>query len=232
MIPIHIPALRERQGDIYLLFRKFATDFAEKSHSTAISLTPEAEKLLESYRWDGNIRQLKNITDQISIIEKERVITAEVLEKYLPNRISTSLVLLPRDESTEGLSERDILYRVLFDMKKDITELRNTVNHLMNGQQPEQNYPAASTVALVGDTVVSRVSEDEPEDIEQGCMEILSNEENAMPKTESLSLMQIEKEMIIKALDKYKGHRKEAAKELGISERTLYRKIKEYQLES
>lgn len=231
-IPIHIPALRERQGDIYLLFRKFATDFAEKSHSTAISLTPEAEKLLESYRWDGNIRQLKNITDQISIIEKERVITAEVLEKYLPNRISTSLVLLPRDESTEGLSERDILYRVLFDMKKDITELRNTVNHLMNGQQPEQNYPAASTVALVGDTVVSRVSEDEPEDIEQGCMEILSNEENTMPKTESLSLMQIEKEMIIKALDKYKGHRKEAAKELGISERTLYRKIKEYQLES
>ncbi|MCQ2301331.1 MAG: sigma-54 dependent transcriptional regulator [Bacteroidales bacterium] len=231
-IPIHIPALRERQGDIYLLFRKFATDFAEKSHSTAISLTPEAEKLLESYRWDGNIRQLKNITDQISIIEKERVITAEVLEKYLPNRISTSLVLLPRDESTEGLSERDILYRVLFDMKKDIAELRNTVNHLMNGQQPEQNYTVASTVALVGDTVVSRVSEDEPEDIEQGCMEILSNEENAMPKTESLSLMQIEKEMIIKALDKYKGHRKEAAKELGISERTLYRKIKEYQLES
>ncbi len=231
-IPIHIPALRERQGDIYLLFRKFATDFAEKSHSTAISLTPEAEKLLESYRWDGNIRQLKNITDQISIIEKERVITAEVLEKYLPNRISTSLVLFPRDESTEGLSERDILYRVLFDMKKDIAELRNTVNHLMNGQQPEQNYTVASTVALVGDTVVSRVSEDEPEDIEQGCMEILSNEENTMPKTESLSLMQIEKEMIIKALDKYKGHRKEAAKELGISERTLYRKIKEYQLES
>ena len=231
-IPIHIPALRERQGDIYLLFRKFASDFAEASHTTPISLTPEAVKVLESYRWDGNIRQLKNITDQISIIEKERVITAEVLEKYLPNRISTSLVLLPRDESTEGLSERDILYRVLFDMKKDIAELRNTVNHLMNGQQPEQNYPAASTVALVGDTVVSRVSEDEPEDIEQGCMEILSNEENTMPKTESLSLMQIEKEMIIKALDKYKGHRKEAAKELGISERTLYRKIKEYQLES
>lgn len=231
-IPIHIPALRERQGDIHLLFRKFASDFAEASHTTPISLTPEAVKVLESYRWDGNIRQLKNITDQISIIEKERVITAEVLEKYLPNRISTSLVLLPRDESTEGLSERDILYRVLFDMKKDITELRNTVNHLMNGQQPEQNYSAASTVALVGDTVVSRVSEDEPEDIEQGCMEILSNEENAMPKTESLSLMQIEKEMIIKALDKYKGHRKEAAKELGISERTLYRKIKEYQIES
>ncbi len=231
-IPIHIPALRERQGDIHLLFRKFASDFAEASHTTPISLTPEAVKVLESYRWDGNIRQLKNITDQISIIEKERVITAEVLEKYLPNRISTSLVLLPRDESTEGLSERDILYRVLFDMKKDIAELRNTVNHLMNGQQPEQNYTVASTVALVGDTVVSRVSEDEPEDIEQGCMEILSNEENAMSKTESLSLMQIEKEMIIKALDKYKGHRKEAAKELGISERTLYRKIKEYQLES
>lgn len=231
-IPIHIPALRERQGDIYLLFRKFATDFAEKSHSTAISLTPEAEKLLESYRWDGNIRQLKNITDQISIIEKERVITPEILEKYLPDRVSTSLVLLPRDESTEGLSERDILYRVLFDMKKDITELRNTVNHLMNGQQPEQNYTSASTVALVGDTVVSRVSQDEPEDIEQEFMEVFSNEENTLPKTESLTLSQVEKEMIVKALDKYQGHRKEAAKALGISERTLYRKIKEYELES
>lgn len=231
-IPIHIPALRERQGDIYLLFRKFATDFAEKSHSTAISLTPEAEKLLESYRWDGNIRQLKNITDQISIIEKERVITPEILEKYLPDRVSTSLVLLPRDESTEGLSERDILYRVLFDMKNDIAELRNTVNHLMNGSQPEQNYVPAPPMAYVGDTVVSRVSQDEPEDIEQEFMEILANEENAMLKTESLTLSQVEKEMIIKALEKYKGHRKEAAKALGISERTLYRKIKEYELES
>ena len=231
-IPIHIPALRERKGDIYMLFRKFASDFAEKSHCTPISLTPEAVKVLESYRWDGNIRQLKNITDQISIIEKERVITPEILEKYLPDRVSTSLVLLPRDESTEGMSERDILYRVLFDMKKDIAELRNTVNHLMNGSQPEQNYVPAPPMAYVGDTVVSRVSQDEPEDIEQEFMEIFSNEENALPKTESLTLSQVEKEMIIKALEKYKGHRKEASKELGISERTLYRKIKEYELES
>ena len=231
-IPIHIPALRERKGDIYMLFRKFASDFAEKSHCTPISLTPEAVKVLESYRWDGNIRQLKNITDQISIIEKERVITPEILEKYLPNRVSTSLVLLPRDESTEGMSERDILYRVLFDMKKDIAELRNTVNHLMNGSQPEQNYVPAPPMAYVGDTVVSRVSQDEPEDIEQEFMEVFSNEENVMSKAESLTLSQVEKEMIIKALEKYKGHRKEAAKELGISERTLYRKIKEYELES
>ena len=231
-IPIHIPALRERKGDIHLLFRKFASDFAEKSHGSPISLTPEAVKVLESYRWDGNIRQLKNITDQISIIESERAITPEILEKYLPNRISTSLVLLPRDESTEGLSERDILYRVLFDMKKDITELRNTVNHLMNGGQPEQKYVPASPVAYVGDTVVSRISQDEPEDIEQEFMEILANEENATAKSDNLSLIQNEKDMIIRALDKYKGRRKEAAKELGISERTLYRKIKEYQIES
>lgn len=233
-IPIHIPALRERKGDIYLLFRKFASDFAEKSHSTPISLTPEAVKMLESYRWDGNIRQLKNITDQISIIEKERVITPEILEKYLPNRISTSLVLLPRDESTEGLSERDILYRVLFDMKKDITELRNTVNNLMNGHQPEQSYVPASPVAYVSETgtVVTQVEKRKPEDVEQEFTEILSTEEPAPSKPDNLSLIQNEKDMIIRALDKYKGHRKEAAKELGISERTLYRKIKEYQIES
>ena len=233
-IPIHIPALRERKGDIYLLFRKFASDFAEKSHSTAVSLSPEAVKMLESYRWDGNIRQLKNITDQISIIEKERVITPDILEKYLPNRISTSLVLLPRDESTEGLSERDILYRVLFDMKKDITELRNTVNNLMNGQQPEQSYVSASPVAYVSETgtVVTQVEKRKPEDVEQEFTEILSTEEPAPSKPDNLSLIQNEKDMIIRALDKYKGHRKEAAKELGISERTLYRKIKEYQIES
>ena len=233
-IPIHIPALRERKGDIYLLFRKFASDFAEKSHSTAVSLSPEAVKMLESYRWDGNIRQLKNITDQISIIEKERVITPDILEKYLPNRISTSLVLLPRDESTEGLSERDILYRVLFDMKKDITELRNTVNNLMNGHQPEQSYVPASSVAYVSETgtVVTQVEKRKPEDVEQEFTEILSTEEPAPSKPDNLSLIQNEKDMIIRALDKYKGHRKEAAKELGISERTLYRKIKEYQIES
>ena len=110
--------------------------------------------------------------------------------------------------------------------------MRNTVNHLMNGSQPEQNYVPAPPMAYVGDTVVSRVSQDEPEDIEQEFMEIFSNEENVMPKTENFSLSQVEKEMIIKALEKFKGHRKEAAKELGISERTLYRKIKEYELES
>ena len=233
-IPIHIPALRERKGDIYLLFRKFASDFAEKRHSTAVSLAPEAVKLLESYRWDGNIRQLKNITDQISIIEKERVITPDILGKYLPNRISTSLVLLPRDESTEGLSERDILYRVLFDMKKDITELRSTVNNLMNGHQPEQSYVPASPVAYVSETgtVVTQVEKRKPEDVEQEFTEILSTEEPAPSKPDNLSLIQNEKDMIIRALDKYKGHRKEAAKELGISERTLYRKIKEYQIES
>ncbi|MCQ2321453.1 MAG: sigma-54 dependent transcriptional regulator [Bacteroidales bacterium] len=234
-IPIHIPALRERKSDIYLLFRKFASDFAEKSHSTAVSLSPEAVKMLESYRWDGNIRQLKNITDQISIIEKERVITPEILERYLPNRISTSLVLLPRDESTEGLSERDILYRLLFEMKKDITELRDTVNNLMNGHQPEQSYVPASQVAYVSETgtVVTHVEKKKPEYIEQeDFTEIISTEEPAQPKPDNLSLIQNEKDMIIRALDKYKGHRKEAAKELGISERTLYRKIKEYQIES
>ena len=119
-------------------------------------------------------------------------------------------------------------------MKKDITELRNTVNNLMNGQQPEQSYVPASPVAYVSETgtVVTQVEKRKPEDVEQEFTEILSTEEPAPSKPDNLSLIQNEKDMIIRALDKYKGHRKEAAKELGISERTLYRKIKEYQIES
>jgi transcriptional regulator with PAS, ATPase and Fis domain len=219
-IPIHIPALRERKGDIYLLFRKFAADFAEKSHMPVITLTPEAVKELESYRWDGNVRQLKNVAEQISIIEQQRVINEITLERYLPNKITTALpVLFQKEDGTEGVSERDLLYKVLFEMKHDIAELRQTVNELTNHQNAiNTNYIEATPVSI------------DPVTIEPDFMEITPSEEIVHEQHEpvSLSLEQNEIEMIKRALDKYNGKRKDAAKELGISERTLYRKINEF----
>ena len=235
-IPIHIPALRERKGDIPLLFRKFATDFAEHNHIPPITLTPDAVKMLESYRWDGNIRQLKNVTEQISIMETERSITAETLAKYLPNKVQSSLpMLLPHDDSMDSVNERDLLYRVLFDMKKDIAELRAQVNKMNTGRPVEQNFVQSNPVTQIGDTVVTRVSQSEPEAAEPEFTEFIPAEETTHygvvstgSTTETLSLEHHEKEMIIKALEAHKGKRKDAAKALGISERTLYRKINEY----
>ena len=235
-IPIHSPALRERKGDIPLLFRKFATDFAEHNHIPPITLTPDAVKMLESYRWDGNIRQLKNVTEQISIMETERSITAETLAKYLPNKVQSSLpMLLPHDDSMDSVNERDLLYRVLFDMKKDIAELRAQVNKMNAGRPVEQNFVQSNPVTQIGDTVVTRVSQSEPEAAEPEFTEFIPAEETTHygvvstgSTAETLSLEHHEKEMIIKALEAHKGKRKDAAKALGISERTLYRKINEY----
>jgi len=240
-IPIHIPALRERKADIPLLFRKFAADFAERNHIPAITLTPEAVKMLENYRWDGNVRQLKNVTEQISIMETDRNITTETLAKYLPNRVINNLpVLLPREDTPEGMSERDLLYRVLFDMKKDIAELRAQVNNMSGSRPMEPTYVQPNSVTQIGDTVVTRVSHDEPEVSEQEYAEFIPAEETShygvistgsmtnSSTTETLSLEHHEKEMIIKALEAHRGKRKDAAKALGISERTLYRKINEY----
>ena len=236
-IPIHIPALRERKADIPLLFRKFAADFAERNHIPAITLTPEAVKMLENYRWDGNVRQLKNVTEQISIMETDRNITTETLAKYLPNRVINNLpILLPREDTPEGMSERDLLYRVLFDMKKDIAELRAQVNNMSGSRPMEPTYVQPKSVTQIGDTVVTRVSHDEPEVSEQEYAEFIPAEETShygvistgsmtnSSTTETLSLEHHEKEMIIKALEAHRGKRKD----LGISERTLYRKINEY----
>ena len=217
-VPIHIPALRERKDDIKLLFRKFASDFAEKYRIPAVQLTPEALTMFENYRWDGNIRQLKNVTEQISIIEKERVITPEILRNYLPAQ--TALPAIFKDESkADSISERDILYKVLFDMKKDITELRKTVDELTSGQ----------SITPIKATVINHVENPNLVDYEttqDAEVEYLQEK----PATDSLSLQDKENEVIIKALRKYSGRRKDAAKELGISERTLYRKIKEYDI--
>lgn len=223
-VPIHIPALRERKDDIKLLFRKFASDFAEKYHIPAVTLTPEALTMFENYRWDGNIRQLKNVTEQISIIETERIITPEILKNYLPEQ--TALPAIFKDESkADSISERDILYKVLFDMKKDIAELRKTVDELTAGQIPTTTQIATPIKATVINSSrnTNLVDYENTQDAE---VEYLQEK----PVIDNLSLQDKENEVIIKALQKHNGKRKDAAKELGISERTLYRKIKEYNI--
>ena len=218
-VPIHIPALRDRKEDIKLLFRKFASDFAEKYRIPAVQLTPEALAMFENYRWDGNIRQLKNVTEQISIIEKERVITPEILSNYLPAQ--TALPAIFKDESkSDSISERDILYKVLFDMKKDITELRKTVDELTSGQIQTATPIAQQHITPIKATVIDY------NDTQDAEVEYLQEK----PANDNLSLQNKENEVIIKALRKYNGKRKDAAQELGISERTLYRKIKEYDI--
>ena len=220
-VPIHIPALRERKDDIKMLFRKFASDVAEKYRIPSVQLTQEALSMLENYRWDGNIRQLKNVTEQISIIETERVITPEILRNYLPAQ--TALPTIFKDENkNDGISERDILYKVLFDMRKDITELRKTVDELTSGQIPAATPLAQQHITPIKATTV--IDYDNTQDAE---VEYLQEK----PTNDNLSLIDKENEVIIKALRKYNGKRKEAAKELGISERTLYRKIKEYNIQ-
>ncbi len=234
-VPITIPPLRERKDDILLLFRKFAADFAEKYKMPPITLDEEAKDLMLTYRWPGNIRQLKNITEQISILEKQHNINAATLSGYLPHIAESKLPVLlrPQNDKTE-ISERDILYRVLFEMRKDITDLKHLVADIISDGNVSINTQDLKTQFL--------------HNYEQGYQAANSNEPAVKidkPDTyiaepiqdpdiyeESLSLQEREIEMIKKALDKYHGKRKNAAKELGISERTLYRKIKEFNIDN
>lgn len=240
-IPIRIPPLRDRGNDIFLLFRKFAVDFAEKYRMPAITLNAEAKNLLLQYPWPGNVRQLKNITEQISIIESDREISYETLKAYLPENTASALPALFQKEENAKMfsSEREILYKILFDMKSDMNDLKKLVYGLLKNDHTEFDYngPAAEVVKDLlnngKDTIhteqvirppvndVTIISHHNPERI-QDTEEIVD---------ESLSLEEKEKEMIVKALRKNKGKRKTAAEELGISERTLYRKIKEYEID-
>ena len=216
-VPIQIPPLRERPEDIILLFRKFAGDCAEKYRMPPIRLDDEARQLLTSYRWPGNVRELKNITERISVIEENRDITADVLRLYLPDlNVEKYPVLVKQQDNDQKFfnSEREILYQVLFDMKKDVNDLKKLVHDIMGGkmQMPvaeETTY--AHPIHPVHSSSIQEVEEVEEE--------------------ETLSLEEVEKEMIRKALEKHNGRRKNAAADLKISERTLYRKIKEYNLE-
>ena len=234
-VPIYVPPLRERKEDIHLLFRKFAADFAEKYHMPPLRLTEEAVEVLKNYYWPGNVRQLKNITEQISIIEKEKLINADTLRLYLPDTTRPSLPVLYQQNNEEHFSERDLLYKVLFDMKKDLTELKKIVIDILE-KNPDDSALEKTKALLVkhvadedhfglipsGEEVkIVPHPEDRQEEEKFHAPEIIE---------ESLSLQDKEKEMIRKALEKHRGKRKDAARELGISERTLYRKIKEYQI--
>lgn len=231
-VPIQMPPLRQRHEDIHLLFRKFASDFAERYKMPSVVLQPEAMKILTEYRWPGNVRQLKNVTEQLSILERQKNISAEVLLKYLPQEQMSQLPVLVKDEQKGGdFSEREILYKVLFDMKKDIGDLKKLVVELIssgsvtgtfrenNAQIIDRLYQEYSPGISVTSPAISiqPVSESKVQPHEELSEELLSLEEK-------------EKEIIRRAIEKHRGKRKNAAKELGISERTLYRKIKEYDI--
>jgi len=235
-VPLKVLPLRDRKEDIHLLFRKFASDFAEKYRMPTIRLDNEAVGVLISYDWPGNVRQLKNITEQISIIEKERIIDAKTLQHYIPLQTGSKLPALYRglDEKT-FTSEREILYQILFDMKKDMNDLKKLVHDMLENE---------ATVADIRDDnaqLIRKLYQTEngnyvPDQATQNRVNIKPAESSNIFDTEefveeSLSLEDKEVEMIRKALEKHKGKRKHAARELGISERTLYRKIKEYDIQ-
>lgn len=220
-VPVLVPPLRERgEEDILLLFRKFAGDCAEKYRMPAVRLDEGARRALVSYRWPGNVRELKNMTERLSVIEENRDITADILRQYLPQVNMEKLPVLVRQDSEQKIfgSEREILYQVLFDMKKDVSELKKLVHEIMSGNiqvAEEPSFPSHATIQSHPVHTMHSHPIQEAEDVEE----------------ETLSLEDVEKEMIRKALERHNGRRKNAAADLKISERTLYRKIKEYNLE-
>ncbi len=231
-VPIRVPPLRDRKEDVYLLFRKFASDFAERYRMPALVLQPDAQKFLTDYRWPGNIRQLKNITEQLSILEKNREITGETLLRYLPAAPFSNLPVLMKDGAKVGgeFSERELLYKVLFDMKKDMNDMKQLVNDLMqnSGGDPEWKERNANILNNLRVEPTPYIQTSDPNVTIQPNVESAPAHHPHVEVEESLSLEEKEKEFIKKALIKHKGRRKNAARELGISERTLYRKMNEY----
>ena len=251
-VPIVIPPLRERKEDIVLLFRKFASDFAEKYRMPPVKLTEDAKQLLTNYYWNGNVRQLKNITEQISVIEQQREISAQILRTYLPKdeieRLPALLTSYSGDKKTFN-SEREILYQVLFDMKKDMNDLKKIVHDIINNkqvdiQQDDMNFQPVfinkndnlystptSGIEIKSEkanreNIQFTANMDDIEDFQE------ADEYNVLESdSKPTSLSDMERQMIKDSLEKYSGKRKLAAKELKISERTLYRKIKEYGIE-
>ena len=238
-VPIKVPALRDRGEDIFLLFRKFAVDFAEKYRMPAIRLDSEAKNTLLNYSWPGNVRQLKNITEQISIIESEREIVAINLRSYLPDYGGVKLpAIIRKDDDKSFSSEREILYKVLFDMKSDMNDLKKLVFDLIRRGEIDVTFQQTNSRAIKNLFRESKEETNTHNETETPLVDFPSHKTmNNIQDTEeiieeSLSLADKEVEMIKKALEKYNGKRKMAAGELGISERTLYRKIKEYGIES
>lgn len=237
-VEINLPPLRERKGDIHLLFRKFAADFAQKYRMPTVRLNEQAQNVLEQQQWAGNIRQLRNIAEQLSVLEQERTITVAILRQYLPAaKANLPAVINTKESGGDFASEREILYKVLFDMKADLNDLKKLTHELMNTSNMDQakvqhegliqkiyGEEDASEEALAFEPSHSPVSEAEPYNNTFAFAE-------EVQEAETLSLQDKELELIVKALERNKGRRKAAAAELGISERTLYRKIKQFDLD-
>ncbi len=241
-VPIYVPALRERGDDIALLFRKFSADLSETYRSKPLTLTQEAQRVLLSYHFPGNIRQLKNLVQQISVLEMERELSPDTLRKYLPSDRNLPAVV-GKDGSSDNFSERDILYKVLFDLKSDMTEMKRLVleilkedasgheilqdhKHLFEDKKEHISELRPPSEPMLNEPVLIRTDEHSSDEYDIEIEDITHEDEE-----ESLSLEKKEKEMILKALKKNRNKRKYAAQDLGISERTLYRKIKQYEIE-
>ncbi|MCB0698279.1 MAG: sigma-54-dependent Fis family transcriptional regulator, partial [Chitinophagaceae bacterium] len=240
-VPIRVPSLRDRKEDIPLLFRKFSSDFSEKYRTQSLQLSPDAQQLLMDYPWPGNVRELKNLAEQISVLSTEREITSDMMRAFMPNGQSRSLALVqpagipipsPSGENKyDNTSEREILYKLFFDLKKDLNEMKQMLYDLTNGGGNFSHTPAADNYSSYP---VPETNVPQPY-VPQGASSpvVIHTGDNMAQHEEvedSLYLADMEKEFIVKALKKHKGRRRDAASELGISERTLYRKIKEYDI--
>ena len=255
IVPIRVPSLKDRREDIRLLFRKFAVDFSEKYNTNSIQLTDQSQAILENYSWPGNIRELRNVTEQLSVLAEEKIVTPEILLKITPQLANRNLPSIVGRRDDENMSERDILYKLLFEMKGDVNDLKALVFELISRNQlsvgdmssfrqlgmkpasdniPVQNY-APTNQFVSGNSVNPKIFDKKMNQLTK-LIFFSDNDEDgtyqAMEEvSDSLSLEVMEKDMIIKALKKYNSRRKEAAKELGLSERTLYRKIKQYDID-
>ena len=241
-VPIRVPALRDRQEDIMLLFRKFTTDFADRYKTTSVQLTDDAKDILINYSWPGNVRELKNIAEQISVLSKEKTVNAEQLKAFLPEHNYSRLPVLVGGNGavsqTEFANEREILYKLFFDMKKDVNELKKMFFDLLQNPSLAQHAPVFQpdnvNSGLVKELNVTGPSgnlytQNQPAVLLQNDKASIQQHEDV---EESLSIIDKEKELIIKALKKHRGKRRDASLDLGISERTLYRKLKEYDIEN
>ncbi|MDP9229507.1 MAG: sigma-54 dependent transcriptional regulator [Bacteroidota bacterium] len=234
-VPIRVPALHDRKEDIMLLFRKFAVDFAEKYKTSPVQLDEEAKELLINYPWPGNVRELKNIAEQVSVLSTEKMISAKELSKFLPVHSNNRLPVLAHHNgsgSHDFNSERDILYKLFFDMKKDVTELKKMFfDVLQNPAMANQNHSFFNELKPQ-DSGQQQAMLVQPA-IQTSQPVLMSNNDihDHIEVEESLNIMDKEKELIIKALKKHRSKRKDAALDLGISERTLYRKLKEYDID-
>ena len=239
-LPIAVPPLRERPGDVALLFQKFAFDASEKYRNEMMDLSMDAEQLLMNYRWPGNIRQLKNIAEQVSVLEEGPHITADILRKYLPERAENNLPAIYKEKGKESdVSERDIFYKVLIDLKKDVSELRKLVFGMLEGSETSEEFIETNKPSITrfipqesNQPDTSDFISNSPNDAEEMYQHVVIEDKDSVGEHEVLSLELKEEELIRKALLKNNGRRKKAAKELGISERTLYRKIKQYEIEN